>query len=248
MGQRFVMTVSYDGTNYCGWQRQNQQPTVAGVLEQTFFKTFGQEITVIGVSRTDAGVHARGQVATFVTEVSLDVHKIKFAWNNQLPATVLILSLAPVSYSYNPFLHVEKKIYLYTIFLQRPLPFVCRYGWYVHMPLAQKDLQEALSLFVGTHDFRSFSTGDERGEDTVRTIDSIVVEQVAEGTELRVIVTGQKFLRHMIRRIIGAAVDVVVKQISLDVLKKALLEKNAHQQFFNAPPQGLVLYSIEYKQ
>ena len=105
-----------------------------------------------------------------------------------------------------------------------------------------------MQIFVGTHDFRSFSTGDDRGDDTIRTIQSLSLQKIPEQNAFRVEVVGQKFLRYMVRRVVGAAVDVACHDNkSIDLLHKALQDKNPHQNLINAPAQGLTLHSITYK-
>jgi tRNA pseudouridine38-40 synthase len=132
------------------------------------------------------------------------------------------------------------------MFRERPLPFVARYGWYYGYPCNFEKLEECLSLFVGTHDFRSFCTGYER-EDTVRTINAIKVEHLSWLRGYRIIIQGPGFLRYMIRRIVGACILVASTERSIEEISNALSEKNPQQQLFTAPAQGLVLRRIRYK-
>lgn len=244
--KRYKLIIAYDGTDYHGWQAQPGMKTVAGTLQDSFLSVFGNRTTVLGASRTDAGVHALGQVASCSVQIKIPTDNLMRAWNSRLPASIVIRSLESVEDTYSPFLNVAYKIYQYRLFLKRPSPFEARYGWYVCRPIDTDHLQQALQVFVGTHDFRSFSTGDERGDDTIRTIDTIQV--LTDELGVLIVVQGQRFLHHMVRRIVGAACDVASRpSYSVRQLQEALLAKNPHQPFTNAPAQGLLLHGITYK-
>ena len=245
---KYKIIVAYDGTDYAGWQYQDDQPSVAGTLQKTFKRVFNREITIIGVSRTDAGVHALGQVATFKTDLPLDAESIKFAWSNILPQDIYIKDIQMVRDEYSPHQFVSNKIYYYHFFQKRPLPFLARYGWFYHKPISLDKLQECLNVFVGTHDFRSFCSGHDR-PDTIRTIHEVSITYFKKYGIYRITVKGPKFLRYMIRRIVGACLQVASHDtlVSND-LKIALEQKNPHQLFLTAPAQGLVLHKIIYDQ
>jgi len=245
--QRYKIIVAYDGTDYCGWQKQKCVPSVAQRLEDTFEIVFDKKISITGVSRTDAGVHALGQVASFRTDISIDPHKMFFAWNNMLPPDVMIRKLEIAGDDFNIHKNVAQKTYHYHFFTQRPLPFVQRYGWFYRYPVDIKKLEEVLQIFAGTHDFRSFCTGDER-EDTVRTIETIYLEHYKRYNVHRVVVSGPRFLRYMIRRIVGAAIEVAARgKIKTSYVKDVLDQKDPEQTLPNAPAKGLMLYKVMYK-
>ena len=246
--QKYKIIVAYDGTDYFGWQRQKDLPTVAQALEDSFFSVFGQRVPILGVSRTDAGVHALGQVAQFRTEMQIDPKIMQQAWTNILPSDITIKSLEPVDLRFNPHCNLISKTYHYHFFTKRPLPTVQRFGWFYRYPVCMKKLHDALSVFIGTHDFRSFCTGDERA-DTVRTIDSVSVEWVPEFGAYRIEIRGPKFLRYMIRRIVGACLEVASRNhLPVFCLRKAIDKKDPEQTLPNAPAKGLMLHGIEYKQ
>jgi tRNA pseudouridine38-40 synthase len=248
MMKRYKIIVAYDGTAYHGWQVQKELPTVAGTLQSTFSQVFGQEISILGASRTDAGVHALGQVATFNSALVIAPNSMLHAWSNSLPADIVIRLLEETASDFNPHQYVHYKTYQYHFFLSRPLPFVARYGWFYHYPVNLEKLHACLQTFVGTHDFRSFCTGDEMGEDTIRTINSISLEYLEQYNAYRITVRGERFLHHMIRRIVGAALDVAARKVlSSEYLQQVLLEKNPEQALTNAPAQGLLLAEIVYK-
>jgi len=246
---RYKIIVAYDGTEFFGWQEQKEFPSVAAALKKSFRSTFNRAISIIGASRTDAGVHALGQVASFSTDLVITPFHLQRAWNHSLPASVSIQEISIVSQNYSPQHDVLEKTYKYTFFTKRPLPFEQRYGWYYRWPLDIEKLQQGLQVFVGTHDFRSFCTGDDFSEEkgTVRTINSIHLEQNNEYT-YTIIVKGPGFLRYMIRRIVGACIEVAAQpKLGLQDLHKALRACNPAQTLPNAPAKGLLLHHIVYK-
>lgn len=246
---RYQLIIAYDGTGYCGWQVQKDKPTIAQTLQDTFAHIFSTPITIIGVSRTDAGVHAQGQIATFTTNrIIADPDKIKYAWNNLLPGSILIKQLEMVPLTYNQFNNIAHKAYWYHLFLQKPSPLVSRYGWHVRSGISMEKLHQALQVFVGTHDYRLFVTDDDREDDTIRTIDRIDIVYDHEKNAYKIIVIGPKFLRHMIRRIIGASVEVALRaDLSVDCLTMMLTHHTITRTLVSAPAHGLMLHSIVYK-
>ncbi len=243
----YKMVVAYDGTAYHGWQRQPSDISVVQVLERSFLAVFKQKISITGASRTDAGVHALGQVASFTLDMMIAPDRLKFAWNNDLPHDVYIVSIVPALDDFNPRHGVISKTYHYSFFTQRPLPFVQQYGWYYSRPVDFEVLQQALQIFVGTHDFRSFCTGYDM-HSTIRRIDSIHLEYDQAKQAHRIVVKGPGFLRYMIRRIVGAALAVASKdQFSCQDIILALAKKDPAQTLPNSPAKGLLLYEIEYE-
>jgi len=250
--RRYKLIIAYDGTMYHGWQIQNNKPTIAQTLQDTFAQVFSERVTIVGVSRTDAGVHAHGQLATFTTDnnnfSNLDLSKIKYAWNNLLPPDIVITELSEVPVSFNPFYNIDYKIYCYYFFIQRPSPFVSRYGWQIRSGICLQKLKTALSVFVGTHNFQAFVTGDDRGDDTVRSIDSIDLEYDEQICAYKIIIKGPKFLRHMIRRIVGASIEVALRSdLSVNCLQLMLENHTLSRTLVSAPARGLVLHKIIYK-
>jgi len=248
----YLIRVAYDGTAYAGWQIQTNAVSVCGMLQERFAEVFGTPCTIVGASRTDAGVHAYDQVARVSTLLSLPVAQILHAWSNRLPSDIVIRCLEHCDASFHPQYHVAYKEYWYHLFLARPLPFVARFGTalpqYVHsldVPLFEKTLR----LFEGTHDFTSFARVEE-GYNPVRTVDSIKVERLDRHRAIRIRVRGEGFLRYQIRRMVGAALMVAREgaTVSFDDIA-ALLEcpQKASPAFFNIDAQGLCLRKIVYK-
>lgn len=246
---KYILTLAYDGTAYHGWQIQDDKPTVAGVLSKTFQDIFGIPCSILGASRTDTGVHAHGQVVRIRTDLNIEPEKLLRAWDNSLPADIVIRSLEKCPEGFSPLHNVKNKTYWYYFSLKRPLPAVQRFGWYYRYPVNIEKLKEALKIFVGTHDFRSFTTGNDMCGGTVRTINSITLEYIPEWDMYRIAVTGPRFMRYMIRRLVGAALEVASREhLSVNYLEKALAQKDPHQPLLpKAPGKGLTLHKIEYE-
>lgn len=243
----YKMVVAYDGTAYHGWQKQPNAITIAQVLEMTFKAVFKQEIIISGASRTDAGVHALGQVASFVLATKIAPDRLMFAWNNALPADIVIRDITIACDNFNPRRNVVSKTYHYLFFNERPLPLGQQYGWYYSKPVDLVLLHQALQLFVGTHDFRSFCTGYDM-QSTIRRIDSIHLEYDQTVKAHKIVVQGPGFLRYMIRRIVGASLAVASKEnLSCNDISVALAKKDPAQTLPNSPAKGLVLYNIVYE-
>lgn len=246
----FKLTVAYDGTDFAGWQVQLKHKTIASCLQNAFYRTFNQKISLLGASRTDAGVHALGQVAKFKADLKLSNDKILEIWNRHLPKSILIRKLETISNDFHPHKNVLQKTYYYNLFLQRPLPFIARYGWLYHF-INQVDVQKfdrALQLYIGEHDFASFCKMEEKHKSTVRTIDRITLNKLEKFNALQVTIKGKSFLRFQIRRMIGYALDVSRKKAtSLDYLKEILNHPNPKQKLLKAEGCGLILRKVDYK-
>lgn len=237
--------ISYDGTNYHGWQSQPHKKTIQDTFIKYFKKTFGLDITITGASRTDAGVHALGQSIGIKTNLNLNAEKIKDVLNKSLPSDIKIESIQKTESMFNPRHNVSQKTYFYDFIIEKPSPVVSRYCWYVKKDLDLQKIKDALNLFVGKHDFRSFCTGDDH-ESTIKTIDSIELAMI--DNRYRLIFKGQSFLRYMIRRIVGSLIVLgASKKILKKDLEKALREKNPKQNLLTAPPCGLTLVRINYE-
>lgn len=245
--QTYKIIVSYDGTNYAGWQSQGDGSTVAEALVKAFIDVFKSQPVLRGVSRTDAGVHAMGQVVLLRTTVTLAPERLIFAWNNRLPDAIVLREACLVESDFKLHAKVIEKTYYYHFFTQRPQPFVARYGWYCQKPLDLDKLKSALQVFVGTHDFRSFCTGYD-WSDTVRTVNTINLQYLSQYEMYRIVVRGPRFLRYMIRRMVGASIQVASNShLSIDILDKVMQQKNPEQTLLNAPAKGLMLYRVRYE-
>lgn len=247
--KKYRIVVAYDGHDFQGWQSQPHGKTIADTIERAFLRAFGEHIVLAGASRTDAGVHALGQVAFFSASGNVCAERMLPAWCASLPSSIVIRSLVEYEHDIHPHHDVEEKTYLYHIFYERPLPFLARYGWYYpYMQFVNRDLMKsALQAMVGTHDFRSFcKLEDERS--TVRTINQISVIDLPHLGALRIRIRGDGFLRFQIRRMIGAALDVARRPgFSVSMIEDMLKNPNPQQHFTRAEPHGLCLAAIRYK-
>lgn len=243
----YKLVVAYDGTAYHGWQEQVGQVTVAGVLQDSFERVFGHPIKVVGASRTDAGVHALGQVARFYTSRTMRPERLMKSWNAALPHDIHIRSLEPLIAKFHPQHNVAQKTYYYHFFKRRALPHHTRYGYYFPHRLDEKKLRDCLDCFIGTHDFISFCAHPERQRSTVCTLDMVSLEYVRRYNMYRITIRGNRFLHNMIRRIVGAALKVASSdELSPADIQKALQVQGIYNYIPTAPAHGLVLRKIEY--
>jgi tRNA pseudouridine38-40 synthase len=241
----YKILVAYNGKPYHGWQSQPKKLTVAGVLEDCFEAIFNKKIILLGASRTDAGVHALGQIAVMKSDFEFPVDHLKEVWNRKLPSDIVIRSINKSETFFYPYVNVAYKVYWYHFFTRRPLPFWAHYGVRVKKNIDLDKLNKALSIFIGTHDFRSFCTGDDR-ENTIRTIYSISVRYISLYDVYRIEIKGNKFLRYMIRRIVGACLEIASTNRLLDELLAALKARTPVQHLPTAPAHGLLLRRIVY--
>ncbi len=243
--KRIKITVAYDGTNYCGWQIQKNGITVEEVLNKTLSKFFGQDITVIGASRTDSGVHALGNVAVFDADVTMPPEKISYAINNLLPDDIRIQKSEEVESSFHPRYCDTRKTYEYKIYnAQFPDPTVRLYSHFVYYHLDEEKMQQGADYLVGEHDFKSFCTPKDDVENTVRTIYFIKV--VREGNMVRIIINGNGFLYNMVRIIVGSLMKVGMGMIEPSEIKNILEAKDRTKAGHKAAACGLTLMDIQY--
>jgi tRNA pseudouridine38-40 synthase len=249
------LTLSYDGTRLVGWQRQAEGDSVQGVLEDALARFEGRPVTVHGAGRTDAGVHAIGQVASVEVEFAHDVATLARALNAQLPEDVRVLSVEDVAPGFHARFGARSKTYHYCI-RTGPLvsPFERAFVWHVPQPLDVEAMRRAASSLLGRHDFSSFRSIGTEVPDAVRTLHvSALVETpgalpwLGDGTALLTYqVTGDGFLRHMVRAIVGTLVEVGRgwrDPAQMDALVQA---KDRARAGATAPPQGLFLVRVDY--
>lgn len=246
----FQAIIAYDGTRYHGWQAQPNLRTVQGTMDKAFELAFGITVKMRAASRTDAGVHANGQAITLRAELGQGINPIRIMsiWNHKLPLDITIRSIVEVGHNFNIHAHVIDKTYTYDFFIERPMPVYSRFGWYYGYMIDINKLSQALKIFEGTHDFRSFCTGNERA-DTVRTIIATKVTYIAERQAYRIEIQGHSFLKYMVRRIVGAALKVAATpKLTIADLQLVLRQKNPTHTLITAPAHGLVLQKINLKE
>lgn len=243
--KRVKLTVAYDGTNYCGWQVQPNGVTIESELNRHLSELLGEEIRVIGASRTDAGVHARGNVAVFDTTSRIPAEKISYALNTRLPEDIRIQESCGVPSDFHPrFCHTEKT-YEYRICNRRfPDPCARLYSLFYYWDLDVDRMQRAADYLVGTHDFTSFCTNKPEVTDRVRTIYSIDV--VRDGEMVTIRVRGNGFLYNMVRIIVGTLLRVGSKMMEPEEIPEILAARDRSRAGDTARPQGLTLVQIRY--
>ena len=244
--KRVKLTVAYDGTNYCGWQIQPNGITIEEVLNNALKDLLGEDIAVIGASRTDSGVHALGNVAVFDTNTQIPAEKIVFALNQRLPEDIRVQQSEEVSGDFHPRYCDSTKTYEYKI-LNRKIPNPLK-RYYTHFTYRDLDLvkmQEAATYIVGEHDFASFCSAGSQVESTVRTIYSLDVSKTDD--EITIRICGNGFLYNMVRIIAGTLMEVGMGTIEPAQVKSIIEAKDRQAAGPTAPARGLMLVKIEYK-
>lgn len=243
--KRVKLTVAYDGTNYCGWQVQPNGVTIESELNKHLSELLKEEIHVIGASRTDAGVHAMGNVAVFDTTARMPAEKISYAMNTRLPEDIRIQDSRQVADDFHPRFCETVKTYEYKICNRRfPDPCSRLYSLFYYWDLDEKKMQQAADHLIGTHDFTSFCTNKPEVTDRVRTIYSLDV--IRNGEMITVRVCGNGFLYNMVRIIVGTLLRVGSGMMDPDEIPAILEAKDRTRAGDTARPQGLTLVQIRY--
>lgn len=243
--KRVKLTVAYDGTNYCGWQVQPNGITVQEVLNQCLSEFTGENIETIGASRTDAGVHALGNVAVFDTEMRMPGDKFSFALNQRLAEDIRIQKSEEVDADFHPRYVKSQKTYEYRILNCRfPIPTERFYSHFTYIPLDVDKMKEAASYLIGEHDFKSFCGTGAQVKTTVRTVKEIQIEK--SGDRITIRITGEGFLYNMVRIIAGTLMDIGGGLYPPEKMKEILEAKDRKKAGPTAPARGLTLMKIQY--
>lgn len=240
------ITIEYDGKNFAGWQTQPGKESIQGELKKAIFDITGEEVEVIGSGRTDAGVHALGQVANFHTDSSIDVSKIPYALNAKLKNSIVIKKAEEVSDRFHSRYNVKQKTYMYIIRNAEFPSALNRYREF-HVPqgLNFENMEEALSYFKGTHDFKGFmSSGGNKKKTTVRTLTKCSIKKKNEIITIEL--TGDGFLYNMVRIICGTIVDVGLGKIDASDIPAIIESKDRKKAGRTLPPHGLYLKEVKY--
>ena len=244
--KRIRIFVAYDGTNYCGWQVQPNGVTIEEKLNKSLARLTGEEIRIIGASRTDSGVHALGNVAVFDTESSIPPERFAYALNQRLPEDIRVMKSEQVEETFHPRYAVSEKTYEYRISnVPIQLPTERLYSYFVYLPLDIEKMQKAAQLFIGEHDFAGFCSAKSQVQTTVRTIYRCEVEKM--GHQICIRVTGSGFLYNMVRIIAGTLVEVGLGRREISVVEEAITKADRALAGPTAPPEGLTLIKIDYK-
>ena len=252
--KRVKLTVAYDGTNYCGWQVQPNGITVQEVLNQCLSEFTGENIETIGASRTDAGVHALGNVAVFDTEMRMPGDKFSFALNQRLPEDIRIQKSEEVDADFHPRYVKSQKTYEYRILNCRfPIPTERFYSHFTYIPLDVDNvsfpmdvekMREGAKYLIGEHDFKSFCGTGAQVKTTVRTVKEIQIEK--SGDRITIRITGEGFLYNMVRIIAGTLMDIGGGLYPPEKMKEILEAKDRKKAGPTAPARGLTLMKIQY--
>lgn len=243
--KRIKLTVAYDGTRYCGWQVQSNGLSVEEVLNRALKKLTGEEIAVIGASRTDSGVHALGNVAVFDTETAIPPERIAMALNQRLPEDIVITRSEEAAPDFHPRYGRCKKTYEYRILNARiPDPTKRLTSYFVSYELDTDKMRQAAGYLVGEHDFTSFCNVRTGAKSMVRTVTALDV--LKAGEEITIRVSGNGFLYHMVRIITGTLLRVGRGFYRPEQVKDILQARDRRAAGATVPARGLFLVGIEY--
>jgi tRNA pseudouridine38-40 synthase len=242
------LTLAYDGTDYAGWQRQQNALAIQQVVEEAFAHfTGGEPPTVSGAGRTDSGVHALGQVASVNVEFDHSASAVMRALNVRLPDAIRVIGAVDAPTGFHARFNATGKSYRYRI-SRTPVqsPFDRLYAWHVPWPLDLDAMRAAASAFVGTHDFASFQASGTPITATARSLQQL--DLIETGSELHVVAEGDGFLRHMVRIITGTLVEVGSGQRDAASIPDVIAARNRDAAGRTAPPHGLTLVAVRYAQ
>jgi tRNA pseudouridine38-40 synthase len=261
----FKLIIAYDGTDFAGWQRQASDRTVQAAVEDALLPIEGARAVLIGAGRTDAGVHAAGQVASVRLSSSIPPAELQRALNSMLPADVRILAVDLVDEAFHAQFAAKQKTYRYWMLSAGVVPpQLRRYVWHVPQPLDTERMRGASATLVGRHDFAAFQAS---GSDVVTTVREVIASRVIEplqdtaassaawplnlpplasGRLIGYEITGTGFLRHMVRTIVGTLVDIGRARRPIDDMNAILASRERSRAGATAPAHGLVLWEVEY--
>ncbi len=238
------LVLAFDGTEYCGWQIQKNQPTIQGIVSGVISRITGEQIKLTGSGRTDAGTHARSYVANFHTYSQIAPARFVPAFNSLLPRDIRILSARKVPSRFHARRDALSKVYRYQIFLGTVLrPHLMREHFHFPYPVDLSIMERAVCRFRGEHDFASFAKGPLK-PNTIRTI--FRCDLTRKGRSLILTVEGNGFLHHMVRNMAGTLLDIGRGTMSLAGFKELFTKRNRTLAGFTAPAHGLILLKVKY--
>ena len=239
------LTVEYDGTNYCGWQAQPNGTSIQSVLEEAVSTFLGTPTRVIGSGRTDAGVHALGQVVNFLGDRKVEPHRLIRGLNALTPRDITITEAEIVADAFDARRDGRSRVYkYYTHNRSTPSPFYLNRAWHVHEPLTLEAMQQAIGCLTGEHDFSSFRAAGCEAAHPIRRVYQNSLER--RGDLLVYTIEATAFLRHMVRNIVGTIVEVGRGARSAESIKELLEARDRTRAGVTAPPHGLFLVRVNY--
>lgn len=243
--KRIRLTVAYDGTNYHGWQIQDNGNTIEAELNRALSELFEEKIEVIGASRTDSGVHAMGNIAVFDTESPMKASKISYALNQRLPEDIRIQRSEEVPVEWHPRRCESRKTYEYRIYRgEFPMPVKRLYAHFTYHFLDVGKMREAAAYLEGKHDFKSFCQSGTQVESTVRTLYLVLVEE--QGADVVIRICGNGFLYNMVRIIAGTLMEVGRGKREPESMPEVLEARDRSAAGPTAPARGLTLMRYEF--
>lgn len=242
---RYLITFSYDGSKYKGYQKQPNETTIQGELEKVLTGINNGEVLVSASGRTDAGVHALNQTAHFDLDINITTEKLKLALNSLLPSDIYVKNVEEVDSDFHARFNVKEKEYIYKINVGEYNPLEKDYVYQYNKELDIVKMKEAIKYFEGTHDFKSFTKNNDEKDDFVRTIISTSID--IKDNIITISFRGTGFLRYMVRNMVGFLIEVgQLKRESVEV--KTILEaKDRTKAGITAHPEGLYLKEVSYK-
>ncbi|MCR5625192.1 MAG: tRNA pseudouridine(38-40) synthase TruA [Lachnospiraceae bacterium] len=248
--KRILLRVSYDGSNYHGWQEQPNATTIEGELNKAISDLLQEEIHVIGASRTDAGVHAYGNVAVFDSPLKMPGEKYSYALNPRLPDDIVIQESMECKADFHPRKCDCRKTYEYTVLARNiPLPEYRNTAYFFYRNLDVAAMKKAAIYFKGRHDFKAFCSAHTSAKTTIRTVYNVEIleEKIKIGGRIvKIRVTGNGFLYNMVRIIAGTLLQVGIGAIPAEDIPKIIMSKERENAGPTAPPQGLKLLEIKF--
>ncbi len=247
----YKLTIQYDGTDFHGWQVQNNQRTVQGELERVIALLEDSEVHVAGSGRTDAGVHAEGQVANVKLNREFKSQKLRAAINGNLRSDVRVVEVEEVDDDFHARFSAKGKTYLYRV-INSPVisPFWARYAHHDSRPLDVAKMNEKARFFLGEHDWTAFSNAQSDSENKVRTIHNFDVEsrweERSKAAMIEFRITGNGFLRYMVRSIVGTMLEVGRGERDPDTIQAAIISQDRDLAGITAPANGLTLFDVQY--
>ncbi len=240
------LTIEYDGKNFAGWQSQPGKVSIQSEIEKAIKEITGEEVEITASGRTDAGVHALGQVANFHTNTNIEIEKIPYAINSKLTKSIVIKKAEEVEERFHSRYNCKLKTYRYIVNNSEFPSALERYREY-HMPIKLdiENMKKALNYFEGEHDFKGFkSSGGNAKKTTVRTITKAILKE--NNGRIFIELTGNGFLYNMVRIIAGTIVDVGLGKINADDIPEIIESKDRTRAGKTLPPHGLYLLEVEY--
>jgi tRNA pseudouridine38-40 synthase len=250
----FKLTIAYDGTDFHGWQIQAEKPTIQGEIVNVLRRLTQEHVYLHGAGRTDAGVHALGQVGSFRTQSALSAEEFQRALNALLPQTIRIVGSEEVGPDFDARWSARGKIYRYRIYRGKVVPpMIWRYVLHYPFPLDEEAMRDGAARFAGTHDFASFaaSTGseeDDKERSTEREIFSTELVRTADDEELVFTVRGRSFLRYMVRKMVGTLLDVGRGRLKPEDIDRLYELRDRSKSGPTVPPQGLVMVEVQHEE